>query len=111
MKLSISGTSLAHPAAAKSLGFAKSANGIVGLETAVPITYGVMVEEEGMPVEDWARAWSELPRAIVAGLGGVTLPETVLTVGEERTVDVGTFLSLSRNGPYHGLKGRCWPCR
>ena len=100
-----------HPAAAKSLGFAKSANGIVGLETAVPITYGVMVEEEGMPVEDWARAWSELPRAIVAGLGGVTLPETVLTVGEERTVDVGTFLSLSRNCPYHGLKGRCWPCR
>ena len=45
-----------HPAAKKSLGFLKSANGIIGLETAIPITYAVMVEEEGMSVEKWAEA-------------------------------------------------------
>lgn len=100
-----------HPAAAKARGFAQSANGIVGLEAAVPITYGVMVEEEGMPVEAWARAWTELPRSIVAGLDGVALPDTVLSAGEERTIDVAAFASLSRNCPYDGLKGRCWPCR
>ncbi|MBR1920370.1 MAG: amidohydrolase family protein, partial [Kiritimatiellae bacterium] len=34
-----------HPAAAKARGFAGSANGIIGLETAVAITWAVMVEE------------------------------------------------------------------
>ena len=64
-----------HPAAKKNLGFLKSANGIIGLETAIPITYAVMVEEEGMPVEKWAEAWWKLPRDIIgigstrAGLG------------------------------------------
>ena len=59
-----------HPAAKKALGFAKSANGIIGLETAIPITYAVMVEEEGMPVEKWAEAWWKLPRDII-GIGSI----------------------------------------
>ena len=101
-----------HPAAKKSLGFAKSANGIIGLETAIPITYAVMVEEEGMSVEDWARAWYEKPRIIVAGLQGckaARLSETTVVIGEERAVDVNSFASLSRNCPYNGMKFRCTP--
>ena len=108
-----------HPAAKKALGFAKSANGIVGLETAIPITYGVMVEEEGMPVEKWAEAWWKLPRDImeVKSLeSGVKsfwerLPKTRVEVGAERAVDVSSFASLSRNCPYQGMNWRCWPCR
>ena len=100
-----------HPAAKKSLGFAKSANGIIGLETALPITYGVMVEEEGMAVDDWARGWWEKPRCLIAGLKNRDLPQTTVIVGEERTIDLGSFASLSRNCPYDGMKGRCWPCR
>ena len=104
-----------HPAAKKSLGFANSANGIIGLETAIPITYAVMVEEEGMGVDDWAKAWYEKPRDIISGskfkVQSPRLRETVVTVGEERAVDVASFASLSRNCPYNGMKFRCWPCR
>ena len=98
-----------HPATQKSLGFAKSANGIIGLETAIPITYGVMVEEEGMSVEDWARAWYEKPLDIIAS-SRLTLSTTTLAIGELRAVDCSVFASLSRNCPYAGMKWRCWPC-
>ena len=102
-----------HPAAKKTLGFAKSANGIIGLETAIPITYAVMVEEEGMPVEKWAEAWHEMPLDIVAGckfqVSGFKLKDTVVTIGEERMVDINSFASLSRNCPYNGMKFTCWP--
>ena len=106
-----------HPAAKKSLGFAKSANGIIGLETAIPITYAVMVEEEGMDVDRWAEAWWKMPRWILnANLANQTnlandFGETKIVIGEERTVDVGSFASLSRNCPYNGMKFRCWPCK
>ena len=97
-----------HPARTKSLGFARSANGIIGLETAVAITYAVMVEEEGMSVAAWGRAWSDMPRSILSAgaraafdaLGGVTR----VTVGERRKVDPARFASLSRNCPYSGLE-------
>ena len=105
-----------HPAAKKSLGFLNSANGIIGLETAIPITYGVMVEEEGMSVEKWAEAWWKMPRWLLnANLANSTnraneWPATKIEIGEERVVDVNSFASLSRNCPYNGMKGRCWPC-
>lgn len=97
-----------HPARTKSLGFARSANGIIGLETAVAITYAVMVEEEGMDVEAWGRAWSEMPRTILSSgakaafdaLSGVTR----VTIGARRRVDPALFASLSRNCPYAGLE-------
>ena len=118
-----------HPAAKKSLGFAKSANGIIGLETAIPITYAVMVEEEGMSIENWARAWYEMPCDIIRigslGTDGslesgsaarptvptMTLKDTKIVIGEPRAVDINSFASLSRNCPYNGMKFRCWPCK
>ena len=101
-----------HPAAKKSLGFARSANGIIGLETAIPITYAVMVEEEGMPVEKWAKAWHGMPCGIVSKFQGFKvseLKETTVVIGEERAVDINSFASLSRNCPYNGMKFSCWP--
>jgi len=102
-----------HPAVTKSKGFAASANGIIGLETAIPITYAVMVEEEGMSVDAWARAWTEMPYGIISKFGGffdpASLPQTTVTVGEKRSVDVSSFVSLSRNCPYDGLSFSCWP--
>ena len=102
-----------HPAAKKSSGFATGANGIIGLEVAIPLTYEVMVVEEGMSIESWANAWSELPRALIMSPVArlESLPSTTLEVGDERTIDVNSFISKSRNCPYHGLKGRCWPCK
>ena len=101
-----------HPAAKKSLGFLKSANGIIGLEAAIPITYAVMVEEEGMSVETWAKAWYEKPLDILASSCVSrlkSLAPTTVVVGTERMVDVESFASLSRNCPYHGMKFKCWP--
>ena len=110
-----------HPAAKKSRGFLTGANGIVGLETAIPVTYAVMVEEEGMSVEKWAEAWWKLPRDIVragaagalrsvtAAGGAVTLNDTTIEIGAARAVDTGAFASRSRNCPYHGMEFRCWP--
>ena len=103
-----------HAAARKAGGFRAAANGIIGLETAIPITYGVMVEEEGMPAEYWAKAWHDMPLSIISetALAGMSdaLGETVVSIGGERPVDVRSFASLSRNCPYNGMKWRCWPC-
>ncbi|MBQ3288624.1 MAG: amidohydrolase family protein [Kiritimatiellae bacterium] len=98
-----------HPAAAKSGGFAAAANGIVGLETAIPITYGVMVEEEGMPVERWAAAWHDMPLSILPPGACEGLCETAVETGEPHVVDLGSFATLSRNCPYGGMKFSCWP--
>ena len=101
-----------HPAAKKSLGFVAGANGIIGLETAIPLTWTAMVEEEGMPPDAWAAAWWKMPRSIlspraVARLDGAR--QTVLEVGEWRVVKVGEFASRSRNCPYDGWESVCWP--
>ena len=94
-----------HPLAKKAVSYETAANGIIGLETAVGITYRVMVEEEGMEVSDWARAWWEKPRALFTPAFDLSsLPETQVTVGDEYEVDPDTFLSLSRNCPYRGLR-------
>ena len=98
-----------HPALAKAGGFASAANGIVGLETAVPITYGVMVEEEGMSAERWAAAWHDMPLGILPSGAGESLCETVVEVGALRIVEVGSFATLSRNCPYDGMEFTCWP--
>ena len=100
-----------HPAATKSLGFAKSANGIVGLECAVAITYSVMVEGEGMSVDAWAKAWSDKPRALLPQSMADLAARRMTSVDTDalRSVDVGSFASLSRNCPYGGMQFRCWP--
>lgn len=107
-----------HPAATKNLGFAASANGIIGLESAIAITYAVMVEEEGMDIARWAEAWWKLPRYIVRGLSvpeDVCAPDvlaaTAVSVGEARRFDVASLKSLSRNCPYDKTEWRCRPCR
>ena len=91
-----------HPAATKDKGFLKSANGIIGLEAAIPMTWKIMVEEEGMDVEAWAKAWWEMPRRIVRNLPPVLAP-TVVKVGEPYKMNVDKWKSRSRNCPYNGL--------
>ncbi len=98
-----------HPAALKDCGYAKAANGIIGLETAIPITYHVMVEEEGMPVEAWAEAWWKMPLSILPPDTAVPGGTTVAQYAEPLKVEVATFDSLSRNCPYDGMSFRAWP--
>jgi len=101
-----------HPAAKKSVGFAKSANGIIGLEAAIPVTWQVMVEEEGMSPDVWAEAWWKMPRAILSPSALAKLDsahETVVEVGDRRAIDISGFASLSRNCPYDGFVSSCFP--
>lgn len=102
-----------HPAHTKSTGFAKSANGIVGLEIALAATYTVMVAQEGMDVDAWAKAWYEMPRkvlsaAVLADLDGRS-PRTAIEAGVCRRTDVSAFASLSRNCPYGAMEFDGWP--
>ena len=95
-----------HPAAAKEGGFIGTANGIIGLETAVAITYRVMVEEEGMDVTEWAKRWTEGPAHLI---GEEPDGETVIDLQANRMVDPASFKSLSRNMPYAGMTFSAWP--
>lgn len=96
-----------HAAAAKAGGFLGSANGIVGLETAVPVTWHVMVEQEGMDPAEWAKRWTEGPSRL---LGLPCLGRTRVDVEACRKVDPERFLSKSRNMPYADLAFAAWPC-
>ena len=101
-----------HPAAKKSLGFAHSANGIIGLETAIPLTWMAMVEDEGMDPDAWARAWWKMPRSILSPRAAERLGaarSTTVDVGKWRVVETAKFASLSRNCPYDGWESTCWP--
>ena len=93
-----------HPARTKSVGFARSANGIIALEAAAAITYAVMVEEEGMDVSAWARAWHEMPLSLLpVALSSSVTGKTILETGVSQKIDVASFSSLSRNCPYDAM--------
>lgn len=99
-----------HPVQTKASGFSGSANGIVGLEAAIPATYRAMVEEEGMSIDAWAKAWHEMPLEIISPRASIEgLSKTTIEIGEERALSVGDFASFSRNCPYDGMKFDCWP--
>lgn len=102
-----------HPADKKTIGFLKSANGITGLEIAVASTYTVMVLEEGMSVDAWARAWWEMPRKVLSAASIERLnaanPTTSIVTGERLAYDLSSSLSLSRNCPYDGMSFDGWP--
>ena len=95
-----------HPLASKRGGFVGTANGIIGLEVAVAVTYHVMVEQEGMDVNEWAKRWTEGPARLI---GEEPDGETVIDLQANRTVDAETVKSLSRNMPYMGFKFSVWP--
>ena len=73
-----------------------------------------MVEEEGMSVEAWARAWHEMPLSIVADAAcacAAPIGKTRLEIGEWRTIEVAAFASRSHNCPYDGFESNCWPAK
>lgn len=96
-----------HTPETKNHGFRKAAFGVIGLETAVGVTWRVMVAEEGMSVADWVARWTLGPAALLRR------PAPTLAVGsladlvllDARTpwqVNPDTFRSLSRNTPFAG---------
>lgn len=94
-----------HPASRKEGGFAKAANGIIGLEVAAAVTWQVMVKGCGMSAVDWAKRWCVGPAELIG-----ESPDDVLAgenvalfdLNANWTVTEADLRSKSRNQPYVG---------
>jgi dihydroorotase len=102
-----------HRAADKARGFGDAPFGVVGLETAIGVTYTALVKSGRMPVLEWVRRWTVGP-AEVLGMPAPSLTHgavadiAVLDLDSEWVVDPARFLSKGRNTPFAGrrLTGR-----
>jgi dihydroorotase len=97
----------------KEAAFEDAPNGIVGLETALGLVYGHLVEKGVMDLSTMVERMSVAP-ARLFNLPGGSLKKggpgdvTLFDPKAEWVVDPGTFLSKSRNTPFTGwtLKGK-----
>jgi len=100
-----------HTQSEKAKGFLHGPFGVVGLETAVAITYGALVESGRLPVMDWLARWTLGP-ARVLGLplpslaDGAVADVTLLDVTSEWVVKAAAFAGKSTNTPFEGRKVR-----
>ena len=102
-----------HTKEAKSGGFMEAPFGIIGLETAVGVTYTTLVAEGLMDVGTWIKRWTSGPAEVVSIpppslTHGSPANITILDLENEWIVDSDKFFSLSKNTPFNGLplKGR-----
>ncbi len=97
----------------KGQSLASAAFGVVGLETAVGVTYTVMVRSGLMTELEWARRWTVGPAAVLGApppdlAPGSPANLTILDLATPWVVRAEDFLSQSRNTPFEGwtLYGR-----
>ena len=96
-----------HPRASKAKGFRNAPFGILGLETAVAVSWDIMVRQCGMAPLTWAAYWITHPNRLIG------LPPPTLAIGQRAelalllpdepwTVDPERFASKSINTPWAG---------
>ena len=90
-----------HSAEEKSRGFALSANGIVGLETAFPVLYTKLVKTGRVPMERLVEALSEAPRRIF-GLPSAPEDRVLIDLDTPFTIDSTSFASMGHSTPFDG---------
>ncbi len=102
-----------HTGESKARGFAGAPFGVIGLETAVGVTYTIMVRHHRMPLAAWVDRWTGGPARILGRPApslalGTVADVTLLDLEHEWMVDPSVFASLSRNTPFDGwlLHGR-----
>jgi dihydroorotase len=98
-----------HTAEAKARGLQQGPFGIVGLETAIGITYPLLVRSGRMSLMEWIRRWTTGPARILnipqPSLGiGSSANLVFLDLEKEWTVCSANFVSLSRNTPWDGRR-------
>jgi dihydroorotase len=103
-----------HTSEAKGRGFLDAPFGVVGLETAVGVTYDHLVRSGRMSALEWVRRWTTGPAAVLGrpspGLApGGAANVAVIDIESEWTVDPATFQSRSRNTPFAGCRLRARP--
>ena len=102
-----------HTAETKSVGFEKSANGIVGLETASCISWDVWQKHNLGSVREWVKRWTVEPAKLI---GEKTIPLTkgniadfaIFDLTAKKTVEPSTFKSRSTNQPFTGMNVPGW---
>ena len=103
-----------HTRLEKELTFEEAANGIIGLETAVPLAWEFLIRRKIVSVSRLVELFSTNPNRIL-NLGRGTLKEgaiadiTVIDPDCEIIVDVKKFKSKSRNCPFHDWRLRGLP--
>ncbi|MDR2849189.1 MAG: dihydroorotase [Verrucomicrobiota bacterium] len=96
-----------HTAETKNHGFLKAAFGVIGLETALGVTWDTLVRREpALPLLDWVARWTTGPAALL-GMPPPTLApgaraDLVLIDPSPWTVRPEAFRSRSRNTPFGG---------
>lgn len=105
-----------HPATAKARGFLAAPFGVVGLETAIGVTWEVLVREGGMSPLEWVRRWTTGPAAVLGRASpslqpGAPADLVVIRTDEEWTVDPARFCSRSRNTPFASWRLHARPAR
>ncbi len=98
-----------HTSETKTKGFLRAAFGIIGLETAIGVTWKVMIEEENMDLMQWIACWTTGPAKLLRQqepdlAPGSTADLVLINPCEPWTVDPDKFKSLSRNTPFTGWK-------
>ena len=91
-----------HSAEEKARGLAKSAMGVVGIETAFPVVYTYLVKPGLVPLETVVNALTVNPRTRF----GLPLGEdfSVWDLEDRYTIDPARFLSLGRATPFAGME-------
>jgi len=98
-----------HTLESKRRDFCSAPFGVVGLETAVGVTYTRLVQSGRMSLRAWVERWTTGPASIL-GLQppslapGAPADVAVLDLDSAWTVRAEEFLSRSRNTPFEGLK-------
>jgi dihydroorotase len=99
-----------HALSEKEGEFAEAANGVVGLETAVPLLLDRLVRPGVLDLPTLVTRLSTGPARLLNLPGGSLAPGanadlTILDLEQTWTVDPAVFRSRSRNTPFAGLSG------
>lgn len=103
-----------HAMQDKEVEYAYAANGISGLETAIPLIWTNFVEKGLLNVQEFVTIMSKRPAEILRVEKGTLQPGRaadilILDVQQEKAVDVLEFYSKGKNTPFQGMKLKGWP--
>lgn len=88
--------------------------GVIGLETAVPVSYELLVRRHKLALRTFVALWSTNPARIFNLPGGAlkvgaAADITLLDLEARAVVDPESFRSKARNTPFAGQRLRGWP--
>jgi dihydroorotase len=104
-----------HTAEEKAVGFDRAPFGIAGLETAVSLFLDRLVNKNLISLARFVEMLSTTPAKILGRKNkgriapGADADLTILSLSKDVTVDVGSFVSKSRNNPFQGWRLRGAP--